>query len=101
MKKNGGRFLKGFGLDRYSILERRFGKKVDLEGMNLMGLVHLKGNTVQNPFNIFDIVHVMVHIDIAVADLIRLLRFKPDRCRKLFRFLGRRKRIEQMPKMSE
>jgi hypothetical protein len=101
MKKGGGRFLKSLCLDRYDILIRRFGKKVDLEGMDLMGLVHLKWNTVQNPFNIFDVVHVMVDIDIAVANLIRLLRFRLNRCRKLFRLLGRRKRIEQMPKMSE
>jgi hypothetical protein len=101
MKKNGGRFLKSLCLDRYGILIGRFGKEIDLEGMNLMSLVDLKWSTVQNPFNVFDIVHMMVDIDIAVTDFIRLRRFRLDRGSKFFRFLDRKKRIEQMPEMFE
>jgi len=101
MKKNRGGFLKSLCLDGDGIPIGRFGKKVDFEGMNLMGSVHLKRSTIQDPFNVFDIVHVMVDIDISVTDLIRLLRFRPDRGSKLFRLFGRRKMIEQMPEMFE
>jgi len=66
-----------------------------------MSPVHLKRNTIQNPFKVFGIVHVMVDIDIAVTDLIRLLRFRLDRGSKFFRLFGRRKMIEQMPEMFE
>jgi hypothetical protein len=101
MKKNRGRFLKRLCLDGYDVIIGRFGKKVDLEGMNLMGPVHFKRGTIQNPFNVFNVVHVMVDIDVAVTDLVALFRFRLDRGRKLFRLLGRRKMIEQMPEMSE
>jgi hypothetical protein len=99
VKKDGRRFLKRLCLNRYGILIRRFAKKVDLEGMSLMGPVHLKRDTVHNPFNVFSIVHVMMDIDIAVTDFIRLLCCWLVRRRKLFRLLGRREMIEQMPKM--
>jgi hypothetical protein len=101
MKKNRGRFLKRLCLDAYGILIGRLGKKVDLESMNLVGLVHLKRSAIQNPFNVLDVVHVMVDIDISVTDLIRLLQFRVERMSKLFRLLDRRKMIEQMPEMVE
>ena len=101
MKKGGGRFLKTLRLNRYGILIRRLGKKVDVEGMNLVGLVYLKWVTVQNPFNVFDVIHMMMDINIAVTNLIRLFPSWLDRGRKLFRLFGGKKRIEQMSKRSK
>jgi hypothetical protein len=93
MKKGGGRFLKSLCLNRYGIFIRRFGKKVYLEGMNSMSPVHLNRITVQNPFDVFDVAHMMVDIDVAVTNLIRLLQPRLNSGRKLFRLL-RRKMIE-------
>jgi hypothetical protein len=101
MKKNRGGFLKSLCLDGYNVIIGRFGKKVDLEGMHLMGPVHFKRGTIQNPLNVFNVVHMMVDIHVAVTDLVALLRIRLERSRKLFRLLGRRKTIEQMPEMSE
>ncbi len=70
VEKSRRRFLEDLRLDRQDILAGRFGKKVDLERMDLIGPVHLRGNTVQNPFNVIDVVDVIVNIDIAVTDLV-------------------------------
>lgn len=79
MKKNRGGFLNRLGLDGQGVPIGRFGKKVDFESVNLMGPVHLERSTIQNPFDVLDIVYVMVDIDIGVTHLIKLLRFRPEK----------------------
>ncbi len=101
MKKGGRRFLESLCMDRYGIPTGGLGKKVDFKGMDSMALVHLKGITVQYPFNVFGVIHVMMHIDIAVTNRIGLYHFRTGRGRKLFGFLARRKIIEEMLNMFE
>jgi len=80
---------------------RRFGKKVDFKGMDLMGLVHLKRKTIQYPFDVFYVVHVMVHIDIAVTNRVGLFHLRMSRGRNLLRFLGWQMIFEEMLNMFE
>jgi hypothetical protein len=101
MKKGGRRFLESLCMDRYSIPTGGFGKKVDLKGMDLMGLVHLKGITIQYPLDVFCVVHMMMHIDIAVTNRVGPFHLRTGRSRKLFRFLARREMIEEMLNMFE
>jgi len=84
-------------MDRYFVSIGGFGKEVYLEGMNIVILMHLQGITIQYPLHIFRIVHMMVHIDIAVMNQKRLFHFGLNRAGKFFRFLGLWKRIEEMP----
>ena len=84
-------------MDRDGVSAGGFGKKIDFKVMDVVGLVDLNGKTIQYPFNVFYVVHVMMHIDIAVMNRIRLFHFRLNRTGKLFRFLGRWKMIEQMP----
>jgi hypothetical protein len=101
MKKTRRRFLESLCMDRYGVPIGGLGKKVDFKSMDSMGLVHLKGITIQYPLDVFCVVHVMMHIDIAVTNRIGLYHFRTNRSRKLFRFLARRKIIEEMLNMFE
>jgi hypothetical protein len=76
-----------------------FGKVVYLKGMNMVILMHPQGIAVQYPLHIFRIVHMMMHIDIAIMNRKRLFHFRLNRAAKLFRFLGGWKRVEEMPKV--
>ncbi len=69
--------------------------------MDMVGLVHLEGKTIQYPLNVFYVVHVMMHIDIAVTNRKRLFHFGLNRTGKLFRFLGGWKIFEKMAKVLE
>jgi hypothetical protein len=101
MKKDGRRSLEGLCMDRYNIPAGGFGHKVYFEGVDLMGLVHLKRITIQYPFDVLNIAYMMVHIDIAVTDRIRPFHLRILRSRKLLGFLGNRKIIEEMLNMLE
>ena len=88
-------------MDRYGIPTGGLGKKVDFKSMDSMGLVHLKGITIQYPLDVFCVVHMMMHIDIAVTNRVGPFHLRTGRSRKLFRFLARREMIEEMLNMFE
>lgn len=49
MKKGGRNLAKHFRIDRDGISAGGFGKKIDFAGMDMVGLVHLNGKTIQWP----------------------------------------------------
>jgi hypothetical protein len=57
--------------------------------------MHLKGITIQYPFDIFCVVHVMMPIDITVTDLGKIFLLGMNGTRDLFRFLYLSRTIEQ------
>ena len=83
-------------MDRYFVFTGGFGKEVYLKGMDMKLLMHLKGITIQYPFDIFCVVHVMMHIDITVTDLEKILLLGMNGTRDLFRFLYLSRKIEQV-----
>lgn len=78
-----------------------FPEKVDFKRMDLMGLVHLNGITVQYPFKVFRVVHMMMHVNIAVPNRIRLFRLRMSGTGDLRGLLSRWKTIEEMFDMLE
>jgi hypothetical protein len=96
VEKGRWRISKGFRMNPYFVFMGGFGKKVDLKGVDMILLMHLKGVTVQYPFNIFCVVHVMMPIDITVSDHVGLSHFRLNRGRKLFRLFVGYKIIEHV-----
>ena len=96
MEKGGWSISEGLCMDRYFVFMGGFGKEVYLKGMDLILPMHLNGVTIQDPLDILCIVHVMMPIDIAIADCVGFFHFRLHRGRKLFRFLSGWKIIEQV-----
>jgi hypothetical protein len=95
VEKGRWRISEGLCMDRYFVSMGGFGKKVYLKRMDVILPMYLKGITIQYPLDIFCVVHVMMHIDITVTDLEKILLPGMNGIRNLFRFLCLSRTIEQ------
>jgi hypothetical protein len=101
VEKGRWRISEGLCMDRYFVSMGGFSKEVDLKGVNVMGLVHLVGITVQDPFDVFCIIHMVMHIDVAVTDQEKIPSLGRNRSRNLLGLFHVGFLIKQMENFSE
>jgi len=101
MEESKRRIFNGLCVDRYFVSMGGFGKEIDLKGMNVMGLVHLVGITVQDPLDVFCIIHMVMHIDVAVTDPEKIPSLGRKRSRNLLGLFHVGFLIKQMENFSE